>query len=210
MSCILAAQGCVGSRYARAQAPFGRNNVPCANTAKSVSTNAPTESPTRCQYVVHRRHAMRASAAAPAGGSMDEASFFIRNLRALPWQRAAVWLVVVAAASQLSDFFGVRFHPQRGFCAAVASWQWPCVTACVSSCVTMASQFGSACTLKRRASQATCFSRTVVCCVLSCHVLSAVQRLSSARLHHAPRVARLSRGRRYRIDFAVPALCRRT
>lgn len=39
---------------------------------------------------------------------MDEASFFIRNLRALPWQRAAVWLVVVIAASKLSDFFGVR------------------------------------------------------------------------------------------------------
>lgn len=45
---------------------------------------------------------------APGGGSEDEASFFIRNLRALPWQRAAVWLVVVLAALQLSPFFGVR------------------------------------------------------------------------------------------------------
>lgn len=41
------------------------------------------------------------------GGSEDEASFFIRNLRALPWQRAAVWLVVIVTALQLSDFFGV-------------------------------------------------------------------------------------------------------
>jgi hypothetical protein len=40
--------------------------------------------------------------------SLDEASFFIKNLRALPWQRAAVWTVVVAFALQLSDFFGVR------------------------------------------------------------------------------------------------------
>lgn len=150
MSCILAAQGYVGSRYARAQAPFGRNNVPRTNfnTAKSASIAGPRESPTRCQYVEYRKHAMRSSAATPTAGSMDEASFFIRNLRALPWQRAAVWLVVVVAASQLSDFFGVRFHPQTGFCAAVAWWQWPVVTACVSSCVTMTCQLWSACTLK--------------------------------------------------------------
>lgn len=43
----------------------------------------------------------------PGGGSEDEASFFIRNLRALPWQRSAVWLVVLVAALQLSAFFGV-------------------------------------------------------------------------------------------------------
>ena len=42
----------------------------------------------------------------------DEASFFIRNLRALPWQRAAVWLVCGMVGWQLADFFGVRFSPR--------------------------------------------------------------------------------------------------
>lgn len=51
--------------------------------------------------------AERATPHRPAD-SEDEASFFIRNLRALPWQRASVWLVVVSVAVQLSDFFGVR------------------------------------------------------------------------------------------------------
>jgi hypothetical protein len=49
-----------------------------------------------------------AAAEVQPSGSEDEASFFIRNLRALPWQRAAVWLIVATAAFQLSDFFGVR------------------------------------------------------------------------------------------------------
>lgn len=63
--------------------------------------------------VAHKRIHQRtcvypdSSVSAPGGGSEDEASFFIRNLRALPWQRAAVWLVVIVTALQLSDFFGV-------------------------------------------------------------------------------------------------------
>lgn len=122
MSYILAAQGCVGSRHAHAQAPFGRNNVPRShcNVAKFANWPAERESPCQSHYVEHRSCTMRASAAAPKSGSMDEASFFIRNLRALPWQRAAVWLVVILAASQLSDFFGVRFHSLTGVSAAAA------------------------------------------------------------------------------------------
>jgi hypothetical protein len=58
--------------------------------------------------------------AAPTSGSNseDEASFFIRNLRALPWQRAAVWLVVIVTALQLSDFFGVRPVLSKDICNA--------------------------------------------------------------------------------------------
>lgn len=38
----------------------------------------------------------------------DEASYFIKQLRALPWNRAAIWLLVAAAFTQVKDFFGVR------------------------------------------------------------------------------------------------------
>ena len=70
-------------------------------------------------------------AAAEPSGSEDEASFFIRNLRALPWQRTAVWLVFVTAACQLRDFFGVRI------CALL-----PCVSL-ASFCIDIAQHGGS-------------------------------------------------------------------
>eukprot|EP00892_Ulva_mutabilis_P011331 jgi/Ulvmu1/8570/UM045_0012.1 len=109
MSYVLVAQGCVGSRQARPGALLGRSKLPRINRNSTSGNNASfgQRLPPGPSFMDQRKSSIRASAAAPNSGSMDEASFFIRNLRALPWQRAAVWLVVIMTASQLSDFFGI-------------------------------------------------------------------------------------------------------
>ena len=87
--------GSVGRRTARA---------PHRTQPHRIGISHASNSSLPVQYVADRSTQTQT---APAG-SEDEASFFIRNLRALPWQRVAVWLVVGSVALQLSDFFGVR------------------------------------------------------------------------------------------------------
>lgn len=80
----------------------------------------------------------RAAAAVGSAEPEDEASFFIRNLRSLPWQRAAVWVVVATVAFQLSDFFGVRRHAlspaSTGYMAPLGIALFPCAARTSEHC----------------------------------------------------------------------------